>query len=252
MKAALNSKTRAAFQVAKLVGIFFAPSNKPRLFVFRAKKPHFEGKIHAQIFTNSPKSMTEKTDQQSFPNVVKWALVLNFSMFVIEIGFGFYSNSLALIFDATDFLGDSLNYAIAIYVLAKPKKFQSLAAIIKAAFMLSFGIYVLANGIYRISMDALPMANIMIEVSILAFVVNFLVSAMLFRFRNGNSNQQSVWLCSRNDAINNAMTIFAGAAVGYYQSKWPDLLVAAVMAILAISAAIAVLRQVRKEMREEN
>ena len=187
-------------------------------------------------------------NQQDFPNVVKWALLLNFTMFVVEIGFGFYSHSLALIFDATDFLGDSLNYAIAIYVLAKSQRFQSIAALIKAAFMLSFGIYVLANGIYRASVDEVPKAEFMIGISILAFVVNFLVSAMLFKFRHGNSNQKSVWLCSRNDAINNIMTIFAGILVLHFDSKWPDLVVAGIMAFLAITSAFEVFKEVKKEM----
>lgn len=188
------------------------------------------------------------SENNNFPNVVKWALALNFAMFIVEIGFGFYANSLALIFDATDFLGDSLNYAIAIYVLSKPKKWQSLSALIKAAFMLSFGIYVLANGIYRVSLDEIPKAHIMIEISILAFAINFLVSAMLFKFRDGGSNQKSVWLCSRNDAINNVMTIIAGILTFNFSSKWPDLIVAAIMAFLAISASIVVFREVKKEM----
>jgi Co/Zn/Cd efflux system component len=185
----------------------------------------------------------------NFPNVVKWALILNFTMFAIEIGFGFYANSLALIFDATDFLGDSLNYAIAIYVLSKPKKFQSLSALIKAAFMLSFGIYVLANGIYRMTIDVVPRADIMIEISILAFVVNFLVSVMLFKFKDGSSNQKSVWLCSRNDAINNAMTIIAGILIIKFNSQLPDLIVAATMSFLAISSACIVFKEVKKEMK---
>jgi Co/Zn/Cd efflux system component len=190
------------------------------------------------------------SENNNFPNVVKWALVLNFVMFIVEIGFGFYANSLALIFDATDFLGDSLNYAIAIYVLSKPKKWQSLSALIKAAFMLSFGIYVLANGIYRVSLDEIPKANIMIEISILAFAINFLVSTMLFKFRDGGSNQKSVWLCSRNDAINNVMTIIAGILTLNFNSKWPDLIVAAIMAFLAISASMVVFREVKKEMKD--
>lgn len=174
---------------------------------------------------------------------------MNFTMFIVEIAFGFYANSLALIFDSTDFLGDSLNYAIAIYVLSKPQKWQSLSALIKAAFMLSFGIYILANGIYRISVDEVPTAPIMIKISILALAVNFIVSLMLYKFRNGNSNQKSVWLCSRNDAINNAMTIIAGILVLKFNSKWPDLAVAGIMAFLSISAALVVFKEVKKELK---
>jgi Co/Zn/Cd efflux system component len=197
------------------------------------------------------KITNQQNSIQEFPDVVKIALILNFLMFCIEIGFGFYANSLALVFDATDFLGDSLNYAIAIYVLSKPKRFQSIAALIKAVFMLSFGIYIIANGLYQLGVDSLPKANIMISISILAFVVNFIVSAMLFKFKDVNSNQKSVWLCSRNDAVNNLMTIFAGVLVANFDSKLPDLIVAAIMAFLAISSALQVFKEVKKELENQ-
>lgn len=186
---------------------------------------------------------------KDFPFVLKLALALNFSMFIIEITFGLYANSLALIFDATDFLGDSLNYGIAIYVLSKPQIWKSLAATIKAAFMLSFGIYILANGIYRINIVEIPSANTMIWVAALAMVVNLAVSLMLFKFRKGDSNQKSVWLCSRNDTINNLLVIIAGFLVGYFNSKWPDLIVAGIMSFLAISSAFIVFKEVKKELK---
>lgn len=185
---------------------------------------------------------------KNFPFVVKWALALNLLTFVVEIIAGFYSNSLALIFDSLDSLGDSLNYAIAIYVLSKPLKFQSLAAIIKAVCMMSFGIYILGNGIYRITVSDIPTAHIMIKTSIFALIINATVTYMLYKFRGGGSNQKSVWLCSRNDAINNVMIIIAGILVAKFNSKWPDLAVATMMGFLTISSAIEVLKEARKEL----
>jgi Co/Zn/Cd efflux system component len=185
---------------------------------------------------------------KNFPFVVKWALALNLLTFVVEIIAGFYSNSLALIFDSIDSLGDSLNYAIAIYVLSKPLKFQSLSAIIKAVCMMSFGIYMLGNGIYQITISGVPIAHIMIKASILSLIINVTVTYMLYKFRDGSSNQKSVWLCSRNDAINNILTIIAGILVAKFNSKWPDLVVAGIMGFLTIYSAIEVLKEARKEL----
>lgn len=187
---------------------------------------------------------------KNFSFVVKWALALNFLTFVVEIIAGFYSNSLALIFDSLDSLGDSLNYAVAIYVLSKPLKFQSLAAIIKAVCMMSFGIYILGNGIYHITVSSVPTAHIMIKTSIFALIINVTVTYMLYKFRDGGSNQKSVWLCSRNDAINNVMIIIAGILVAEFNSKWPDLGVAGMMGFLTISSAIEVLKEARKELKK--
>ncbi len=188
--------------------------------------------------------------QKLFLKAVSIALVINFAMFLIEIGFGFYANSLALMLDATDFLGDSLNYGIAIFVLSKPKKWQSVSALIKASFMLSFGIYVLTSGVYRVLTDIQPNGKIMIYVSFFALIANASVSYLLFKFRNGSSNQQSVWLCSRNDVINNLITIVAGVFTLLYYSKWPDLIVAMVMSFLAISSAVKIFQQVKKELND--
>ncbi len=143
-----------------------------------------------------------------------------------------------------------MNYGIAIFVLSKPKKWQSISALIKASFMLSFGIYVLTNGVYRVLTDIQPNGKIMIYISFFALIANASVSYLLFKFRNGSSNQQSVWLCSRNDTINNLITIVAGVFTLLYHSKWPDLIVAIIMSFLAISSAIKIFQQVKKELND--
>ncbi|MEX4346906.1 hypothetical protein MZA99_04160 [Haemophilus influenzae] len=56
---------------------------------------------------------------------------------------------------------------------------------------------------------------------------------ILLKFRDGDSNVRSVWVCSRNDAIGNVAVILAGMAVYFFQSKYPDLIVAFVLAFLA-------------------
>ena len=205
--------------------------------------------IYNQDLSNTKADLkTNHNPEKSFAKAIKIALIVNFSMFIIEIGYGFYANSLALILDATDFLGDSLNYVIAIFVLSKPKKWQSISALIKASFMLAFGIYVLASGIHRLFTPIVPKGNIMIIMSIIALIANVVVSFYLFSFRNGDSNQQSVWLCSRNDAINNLLTIIAGVITLFWQSKFPDLIIAFVMSILAISSAIKIFLTVKQEL----
>ena len=82
----------------------------------------------------------------------------------------------------------------------------------------------------------------------LALVVNVIVALMLFRYREGDSNMRSVWICSRNDAIGNIAVL--GAALGVFGTgqAWPDLLVAAIMAGLAIWGSVEVFGQARKEL----
>lgn len=71
----------------------------------------------------------------------------------------------------------------------------------------------------------------------LALFANLTALWVLYHFRDGDSNMKSVWICSRNDAIGNIAVILAGIAVYFTQSKYPDLIVAFVLALLALQGA---------------
>ena len=87
------------------------------------------------------------------------------------------------------------------------------------------------------------------SVALMALVVNVGVAALLFAYRNGDSNRQSIWLCSRNDAIGNVAVMLAAAGVFASSSRWPDLGVAALIAGLNLSAALRVMRLARYELQ---
>ncbi len=197
------------------------------------------------IINSAPQTQNSK----DFSKAVKIALALNLSMFFVEIICGFYASSMALIVDSFDFLGDSINYFIAIYVLKKSARIQSYSALIKGFSMFIFGVFILFSIFFHAyASSTLPKSNLMIAISLLALFINLGVSFLLFKFRGGSSNQKSVWLCSRNDAINNILVIIAGIFVAIFASKWPDLAVAFVMALLAIFSSFTIFRAVFKEL----
>ena len=72
---------------------------------------------------------------------------------------------------------------------------------------------------------------------------------LMERFRDGDANVRSVWLCSRNDAIGNVAVLCAAGIVAYTGTKWADLAVAAIMASLFLSTAASIIRQARGELR---
>ena len=85
-------------------------------------------------------------------------------------------------------------------------------------------------------------------IALLALCANVSVAVMLYAFRDGDANMRSVWLCSRNDAIVNVAVFLAALGVLGSGAAWPDLAVAGVIAALALSASISVVRQARGEM----
>ena len=184
---------------------------------------------------------------------VLWiALGLNAAMFIVEGVAGYFAGSRALQADALDFLGDAANYAISLSVAGMALAWRAKTAMVKGITILSFGLGVLVWAIWGLFHGSNPAPYAMSAVGTLALVVNFGVALMLYRYRTGDANMRSVWLCSRNDAINNCLVIGAGAAVLWTGSGLPDLIVALVMAILGISGGWQIIRQARLELANDN
>ncbi|GJL87224.1 MAG: hypothetical protein DHS20C03_09330 [Minwuia thermotolerans] len=176
-------------------------------------------------------------------------IAINAVMFVVEVFASMQSGSLALLSDSLDFAGDAATYGISLAVLSASLRTRSWAAIVKAGSMALFGIWILAAAVRAAIIGDVPDATTMSAVGGLALAANLISVLFLLRFRSGDANLRSVWLCSRNDAINNVAVILAGAGVFASASRWPDLAVASIMALLAFWSAVSVLRQARHELR---
>lgn len=159
------------------------------------------------------------------------------------------SGSVSLLADSIDFFGDAANYAISLAVLGMAAATRSKAAMFKAATMGAFGVFVLGKAVWSLKAGVPPEAVTMGAIGFAALVANVVVAWMLFRFRTGDANMRSVWICSRNDAIGNVAVMLAAFGVFGTGSAWPDLAVAAVMGTLALVGAVTVLRQARAELR---
>lgn len=179
------------------------------------------------------------------------ALVVNAIMFAVEMYAGAHADSRALQADALDFLGDSANYAISLGVAGLALAWRARAALIKGATILLFGVYVLGSAGWAALQGAQPEAEVMGAIGFLALAANVGVALLLYRFRDGDSNMRSVWICSRNDAIGNIAVMVAALGVFGTGRAWPDLIVAAIMALLALTGGYQIIRQARAELAGE-
>jgi Co/Zn/Cd efflux system component len=176
------------------------------------------------------------------------ALGVNGGMFLAEIVAGASAGSAALQADAIDFLGDSANYAISLGVAGMALTWRARAAWLKGWSLGLLGALVLVSTAWRALAGGLPEAATMGVVGVVALVANGVVALMLYRFRSGDANMRSVWICSRNDAIGNVAVIAAAMGVFGTGTAWPDLIVAAIMAALAVSGGWQIVRQAREEL----
>jgi len=176
------------------------------------------------------------------------ALAVNATMFVAEITAGLMGGSRALQADALDFLGDSANYAISLGVAGMVLVWRARAALFKGATLALLGCYVLGNTLWAVWHGGLPQAEVMGAVGLVALLANGAVALMLYRFRAGDANMRSVWICSRNDAIGNVAVLLAAAGVFGSGTAWPDLIVAGIMALLGLSGGMQIILAARRDL----
>jgi len=176
------------------------------------------------------------------------ALAVNATMFVAEMAAGVAGGSKALQADALDFLGDAANYAISLGVAGMALAWRARAALLKGASLAILGLYVLGATVWAIWHGRTPEAEVMGIVGVSALVANAGVALMLYRYRTGDANMRSVWICSRNDAIGNVAVVLAAAGVFGIGTAWPDLIVAGIMAALGITGGMQIIRQARSEL----
>ena len=180
-----------------------------------------------------------------------WIVIaINATMFLVEMGAGALAGSQALQADALDFLGDATTYGISLAVIGTSIQIRARAAILKALSLTAMALWVLGSTAYHVLILGVPRAEIMGAIGILALAANVASVLILMRYKDGDANVRSVWLCSRNDAIGNVAVMIAALAVWGTATKWPDLLVAAIMAGLFLTSSIQILRQSFREMRE--
>ena len=191
----------------------------------------------------------ERAPTPGFRRVLIVALAINAVMFLVEVGAGLIAGSLSLQADALDFLGDAGNYALTLFVLGMTLKARATAALVKGATMVVLGVFVLVQGVVHAVIGTVPHAEIMGATALTALLANAAVAAMLYRYRDGDSNARSVWLCSRNDVLANLAVLLAASGVFALESRWPDLAVAALIASLGLTSGWQVVRDAVRERR---
>jgi Co/Zn/Cd efflux system component len=183
--------------------------------------------------------------------LILWTvLAINLAMFLIEIGAGLAAGSASLQADALDFFGDAANYAISLMVVGMALRYRATAALAKGATMGLFGLWIIGTVIWHSIHGTLPSALTMGAVGFAALVANAVSFGLLWAYRSGDANMRSAWICSRNDVFGNFAVLLAALGVFGTGTGWPDIIVAAIMATLALQGAAVVIRQSLAELRQ--
>lgn len=182
-----------------------------------------------------------------------WIVIaLNATMFAVEMIAGRLSGSQALQADALDFLGDAMTYGISLAVIGASVRVRTAAALVKGISLSLMGLWVFGSTAYHVLLVGVPKAEVMGLIGFFALATNLTSVLLLLRYKDGDANVRSVWLCSRNDAVGNVAVMIAALGVWATASGWPDLIVAGIMAGLFLSSSIQILVQALRERREDD
>lgn len=199
--------------------------------------------------TPPPLNLDRNRGNAGYRRVLWTVLGINAAMFLVEVGAGLAAGSASLQADALDFLGDAANYAISLFVVGMALRYRASAALAKGATMAAFGLWVIGTAIWHALHGTLPSAFTMGTVGIAALAANVASFGLLWAYRKGDANMRSAWICTRNDVLGNIAVLLAALGVFGTGTGWPDVIVAACMAGLALQGAIVVVRQSSAELR---
>ena len=169
---------------------------------------------------------------------------------VVAVG-GLMAGSASLAANTLDFAADAATYAISLWAIGKSVQVRAGAALIKSGSLALMAAGILGFAIWRAVTGALPEAGVISGLGLFGAAANLLAALLLVRYRNGDANVRSVWLCSRNDAIGNIAVLCAAGLVAVTATRWADLAVAAIMASLFLSTAWQITRQARRELQAQ-
>jgi Co/Zn/Cd efflux system component len=193
----------------------------------------------------------EMQRSQGFRRVLWAVLAINAGMFAVEVAAGLAAGSASLQADALDFLGDAGNYIISLLVVGMALRYRAMAAFAKGVTMGLFGLWVIGVTAWHAWHGTLPQAFTMGAVGLGALLANAMSFALLWAYREGDSNMRSAWVCTRNDVLGNLAVLLAALGVFGTGTGWPDIVVATIMAALALHGAWLVIGQSWTEMQEK-
>ena len=195
---------------------------------------------------------TPKLNSPGWRRALWIALAINAGFFLAEIIAGAAAGSTALQADALDFFGDAANYAISLGVAGMALTWRARAAVAKGGTLVVFALWVLGSTMWQALHGTLPRAEVMGVVGFAALLANGGVALMLYRFRGGDANMRSVWICSRNDALGNCAVLLAALGVFGSGTGWPDVIVASIIGGLGLSGGWKIVSQARSELYAES
>lgn len=186
--------------------------------------------------------LEESIDPVKEGSVLKTLILINGLMFVFEIIFGLYAESMGLISDSLDMLADAGVYGISLYAVGKALSIKKRAAKVSGYLQMLLAVSVLIETVRRFYIGSDPEGLFMVGVATVALIANVACLFVLFKHKGGEMHMKASWIFSTNDVIANVGVIIAGLLVYFFNSSYPDLVIGTVVGIVVLRGAFSILK----------
>lgn len=179
-------------------------------------------------------------------------LVINAAMFVTEAVAGWWSESTGLLADSLDMLADAFVYGISLHAVGRSRRLQANAATASGVLQIALGLGVLLEVVRRFLYGSEPVSVLMMGVGGVALAANVSCLMLIAKHKKGGVHMRASWIFSANDVIANLGVIISGALVMYLGSRFPDLIIGAVISVVVLRGGVQILRESQKARVEQD
>ena len=191
----------------------------------------------------------EVTDKEQ-KGILITLLLINAFMFVFEIGLGWYAQSTGLIADSLDMLADAIVYAIGLYAIGKSLQHKANAALVSGYLQGLLGLMILIDIIRRVFVGSEPVSLLMMIVGVIALIANVYCLQLIDKHKDGEVHMRASWIFSKNDVIANTGVIIGGLLVWLLDSRWPDLIIGTLIALVILNGARLIVKDAHSELKK--
>ena len=185
-----------------------------------------------------------KEDSNDVQSKLLWTvLAINFGFFLIEITTGLISRSMGLVADSLDMLADAIVYGLSLWAVGAAAKRKKNVATLSGYLQLVLAGIGLIEIIRRFfELEGMPDFRMMIGVSVLALISNSVCLYLLQKSKSNEAHMKASMIFTSNDIIINTGVILAGVMVLITQSKYPDLIIGAIVFLVVVKGALRILK----------
>jgi len=169
-------------------------------------------------------------------------LILNVALTVGFAVGGIIGDSSSLLANAVDGASDSAVFAISLFALSHGAAWKRVAARVSGVTLLVFAAGIFVDAVRRYFGGSEPLGATILILGAVGAIVNGLCLWLLVRLREKDVNLRAATTFSFNDFASNGGIFVAGGLVMWTGSNWPDLVVGALVAIVAVFGGVEILR----------